>query len=74
MLTYHYRIELDKIYKSARTLDGNFNYTTQQNNIIKIIKPNKDMLTKRTLELRDKYEEEINKNELNKEELEAFMT
>ena len=32
------------------------------------------MLTKRTLELRDKYEEERNKNELSKEELEAFMT
>ena len=32
------------------------------------------MLTKRTLELHDKYEEERNKNELTKNELESFMT
>ena len=73
-LTYYYRKELEKIYQSARTSDGNFNYTNEQKNIIKIIKPIKDMLTKRTLELRDTYEEERNKNELGKEELEAFMT
>ena len=29
-LTYHYRIELEKIYKSACKLDGNFNYTNEQ--------------------------------------------
>ena len=32
------------------------------------------MLTKYTIELGDKYEEERNKNELSKEELESFMT
>ena len=32
------------------------------------------MLTTRTLELRDKYEKERNKNELSKEALESFMT
>ena len=65
-LTHYYRKELEKIYQSARTSDGNFNYTNEQKNIIKIIKPIQDMLTKRTLELRDKYEEERNKNELGK--------
>ena len=67
-LTYYYRKELEKIYQSARTFNGNFNYTNEQQNIIKIIKPIKDMLTERTLALRDKYEEEINKNELTKVE------
>ena len=32
------------------------------------------MLTKRTIALLDTYEEERNKNELSKEELESFMT
>ena len=29
-LTNYYRIELEKIYQSARTLDGNCNYTNEQ--------------------------------------------
>ena len=33
-LTNYYRIELEKIYHS-KILDGNFNYTNEQNNIIK---------------------------------------
>ena len=31
------------------------------------------MLAEQTIALGDKYEEEINKNELSKEELESFM-
>ena len=73
-LTFYYKIELDKIYKSARTFDGNFNYTNKQKNIIQIIKPIKDMLAERTIVFGDKYEEGRNKNEISKEELEAFMT
>ena len=73
-LTHYYRIELEKIYKSARKLDGNFYYTNEQKNIIKIIKPIRDMLIKLTIELSNKYEEERNKNELTKKELESFMT
>ena len=63
-LTYYYRIEWEIIYKSVRTLDGNFNYTNEQKSIIKIIKPIKDILTERTLVLHDKYEEERNKMNL----------
>ena len=29
-LTNYYRIELEKIYSSAKTPDGNFNYTNEQ--------------------------------------------
>ena len=32
-LTHYSRIELEKIYKSARKLDGNFHYTNEQKNI-----------------------------------------
>ena len=67
VLTHYYRIELEKIYKSAKTSDGNFHYTNEQKNIIKIIKPIEDMLLKFTIELSDKYEEERNKNEIGKE-------
>ena len=42
--------------------------------MIKNIKQIKDMLTKCTIELGDKYEEERNKNELTEEELKSFMT
>ena len=79
-LTNYYRIELEKIYQSAQRAssskdsNGNFNYINEQKNIIKIIKPIKDMLTKYTIELGDKYEEERNKNELSEEELKSFMT
>ena len=45
-----------------------------KNNIIKIIKSIKGMFAEYTIVLGDKYEEEINKNELTKEELESFMT
>ena len=68
-LMHYYRIELEKTYKSARTSDGNFHYINEQKNIIKIIKPIRDMLIKLTIELRDKYEEERNKNKLTKNEL-----
>ena len=34
-LTHYYRIELEKIYQSAKKLDGIFNYTNEQKNIIK---------------------------------------
>ena len=73
-LMHYYRIELEKIYKSARTLDGNFNYINKQKNFIKVIKPIRDMLIKLTIELDNKYEEERNKNEIDKERSEAFMT
>ena len=73
-LTYYSRIELEKIYSSAKDSDGNFNYTNEQRDIIKNIKPIKDMLTKCTIELGNKYEEERNKNELTEEELKSFMT
>ena len=73
-LTHYYRIKLEKIYKLARTSDGNFNYTNEQKNIIKIIKQIKDMLAEYTIVLGEKYEEEINKNELSKEEVESFIT
>ena len=63
----YYRIELEKIYNSARTLDGNFNYTNKQKNLIKVIKPIRDMLNKLTIELNNKYEDERNKNEIDKE-------
>ena len=76
-LTYYYRIELEKIYSSAKTQggllsnspdsDGNFNYTNEQKHIIKNIKPINDMLTKLTIELGDKYEAERNKNTLTEE-------
>ena len=72
--THYYIIELEKIYKSARTSDGNFNYTNEPKNIIKIIKPIKDMLAEYTIVLGDKYEEKRNKNELSKVELESFIT
>ena len=36
-LTYYYRIELEKIYQSARILDGNFNFTNEQKHIIKFL-------------------------------------
>ena len=73
-LTNYYRIELEKIYQSAKTLDDIFNYTNEQKNIIKQIKPIKDMLTEQIIILGEKYEEERNKNELTKEELDSFMT
>ena len=73
-LTNYYRIELEKIYQSAQSAssakdsDGNFNYTNEQKDIIKNIKPIKDMLTKCTIKLGDKYEEERNKNTLTEEQ------
>ena len=57
-LTNYYRIELEKIYKSAKDLNRNFNYTSKHNYIIQNIGPIKDMLTKCTIEFGDKYEEE----------------
>ena len=73
-LTHYYRIELENIYQSAQTPAGNYVYTNEQEQMIKIIKLIKDMLTERIIALCDKYEEERNKNELSKEELESFMT
>ena len=67
-LTYYYRIELESIYSSAKDSDGNFNYTNEQKDMIKNIKPIKDMITKLTIELGDKYEEERNKNTLTEEQ------
>ena len=40
-LTNYYRIELEKIYLSAKTLDGNFNYTNKHKNIIRLLNPYK---------------------------------
>ena len=55
-------------------MDGNFNYTSKQKNIFKNNKPIKDMLTKCTIKLGDKYEEERCKTELTEEKLKSFMT
>ena len=73
-LTNYYKIILEKIYSSAKDSDSNFNYINEQKDIIKNIKPIKDRLTKCTIELGDKYEEERNKNKLTEEHKKSFIS